>query len=249
MLCLLGNFRLYKTGRPVAVRAGGKTERLLYTLGIKHGAWTQREALLETLWPGGEAALASQSLNSLVYSLHKLLGDALEQRPPVVHQDGCYRLNGEAGVGVDVAVFDALASAGDRQAGQGDRAGATAAYHQALGLYSGDLIGDGQLRAVLQRERLRALYLSVLARLADFAYESGALEACLEYAQRLLDSDPCREDAHRLLMRCFVKRGERAQALRQYRLCEQILLAEFEALPEPRTTALFDQVRRDPGSL
>jgi hypothetical protein len=50
-------------------------------------------------------------------------------------------------------------------------------------------------------------------------------------------------------MRCCVRSGERAQALRQYRLCVDILRSEFDALPEPATVALFDQVRRDPGSV
>jgi hypothetical protein len=50
-------------------------------------------------------------------------------------------------------------------------------------------------------------------------------------------------------MRCHVQRGERAQALRQYQLCRDILKAEYDAAPEPATTALFDQVRLDPGSI
>jgi DNA-binding SARP family transcriptional activator len=65
----------------------------------------------------------------------------------------------------------------------------------------------------------------------------------------VLAHDPCREDAHRLVMRCHVRRGERAQALHQYRVCVDILRAAFETIPEPATVALFDQVRRTPGSV
>jgi hypothetical protein len=50
-------------------------------------------------------------------------------------------------------------------------------------------------------------------------------------------------------MRCHVRLGERAQALRQYRVCRQILEREFGALPEPSTQALFAQIRLDPGSV
>jgi DNA-binding SARP family transcriptional activator len=66
---------------------------------------------------------------------------------------------------------------------------------------------------------------------------------------QLLLMDPCREDAHRMAMQCHVLRGERAQALRQYRVCERILRLEFDAAPEEATRALFDQVRLDPSSL
>jgi DNA-binding SARP family transcriptional activator len=50
-------------------------------------------------------------------------------------------------------------------------------------------------------------------------------------------------------MRCHVRRGERSQALRQYRLCQQILRAEFDAAPEPATEALFEQVRLAPSAI
>lgn len=71
----------------------------------------------------------------------------------------------------------------------------------------------------------------------------------LRYSQLLLTLDPYREDAHRLAMRCYVRRGERSQALRQYRLCVHALRAEFDAAPEPATTALFDEVRANPGTV
>ena len=47
-------------------------------------------------------------------------------------------------------------------------------------------------------------------------------------------------------MRCCVRRGERAQALRQFRVCERILRSEFDAPPGGATLALFEQVRTAP---
>jgi DNA-binding SARP family transcriptional activator len=85
--------------------------------------------------------------------------------------------------------------------------------------------------------------------LADYHYGEAAYIACQDYAWRLLGCDPCREDAHRMLMRCYVRQGERAEALRHYRLCVDILRAEFEAAPETVTTTLFEQIRLDPGSI
>jgi len=72
---------------------------------------------------------------------------------------------------------------------------------------------------------------------------------CLEYAWHLLTSDPCREDAHRMVMRCYVHFGQRAEALHHYQVCADILRAEFDTAPEPATTALFDQIRRDPSTI
>jgi len=95
---------------------------------------------------------------------------------------------------------------------------------------------------------LRVLYLSALALRGDDAFALSDYATCLQYAHRLLVCEPCREDAHRLIMRCHVRRGERAQALRQYQVCLRMLREEFSADPEPDTTALYDLVRTDPAS-
>lgn len=83
---LLGSFRLIKRGEPVAHLFGGKAEGLL-SLAL-HSGYMRREALFDALWPGSASAVAGQSLHSLVHSLHKLLGDAIEGAALVVHSEG-----------------------------------------------------------------------------------------------------------------------------------------------------------------
>ena len=98
----------------------------------------------------------------------------------------------------------------------GDLVGAATSYRQSVSLYRGDLAVKTDVGSVLERERLRACFLSLLAYLADERYRAGEYGACLDRAWRLLGHDPCREDAHRVVMRCYVRRGERAAALRRY---------------------------------
>jgi DNA-binding SARP family transcriptional activator len=251
-LCLLGGVRLFSQGQPVLVRSGGKTEALLAHLGLaKAGYGVAREALLRAVWPDQEAPLAGQALNSLVHSLKGLLCGALAGATPVVQVSGYYRLNNEAGIDVDVAQFLALAAEGDRLERGADSAAAITPYERAVGLYAGDLSpaagGGGQ--ALIERERLRAMYLRLLLRLADASFAAGDYLACLAHAQRLLGHDPRREDAHRLVMRCHVRRGERAQALRQYQLARAILDDDFGVQPELATMALFEQVRFEPQAV
>jgi DNA-binding SARP family transcriptional activator len=59
----------------------------------------------------------------------------------------------------------------------------------------------------------------------------------------MLDVDPCREDAHRLLMRCYAAQGRTYQALRQYEFCTRILQARIDASPAPDTIKLYDAIR------
>jgi len=249
MICLLGAFRVLKQGHPVHLRSGSKFQSLLVTLSTRRGYCAPREALLEALWPRSAESFSRQSLNTLVHSLHKRLGDALDGATPVVHADGYYRLNVEAGVRVDVGCFDSLVSAGEREARLGNTVAAAGVYCEARDLYRGDLCVGGDPYAVVERERVRTAYLTLLASLADSYYIEGRYDACLRATLELLAADPCREDGHRIAMRCHVRRGERAQALRQFQLCRAILRTEFDAEPEPATIALFDQVRLAPDSI
>jgi DNA-binding SARP family transcriptional activator len=249
LICVLGAFRVLKAGRPIHVRNGGKTQALLSNLSLCRGYCASRDTLLEALWPGSPEMLSRQSLNTLVHDLRLLLGGAIGGAAPVLYTDGYYRLNTEAGVGVDVACFDSLARDGERQVRSGSLAAAAVAYSQALRLYRGDLCVATDSHQVVQRERLRTLYLTLLEHLAEYYYSEGNYAACLRVTLDLLTNDPCREDGHRMAMRCYVRRGERAQALRQYQLCEAILRTEFDAKPEPATMALFHQARLDPGSI
>lgn len=250
-LCLLGGFRLIAGGRPVPVRSGGKTEALLVRLGLAGLRGIPREVLLHDVWPASDPSLAGQALNSLVHSLKLLLSQALGGAEPVVPSAGHYRLNEAAGVAVDVAHFRALVAQGERLQAEGQPAAAVALYERAIRLYGGDLslsAGSGG-RALLERERLRVTCRRVLIRLADDAFARGAFDASLEHALALLAHDPCREDAHRLVMRCHVRLGARSQALRHYQTVQEVLRTELEAEPEPATLALFEQIRLAPGAI
>ncbi|HET9224593.1 MAG TPA: BTAD domain-containing putative transcriptional regulator, partial [Roseiflexaceae bacterium] len=153
LICLLGSFRLLKCDQPVALRGGGKAEALLCYLGLRYQERVPRDAILSALWPAGDPVLAGQSLNSLIYSLNKLLGDATGGAPPVLHADGCYRLNAEAGVQIDLACFEALVREGDRCHRANDLAGAAEAYRRAADLYRGDLWACPDAQVIVERER------------------------------------------------------------------------------------------------
>jgi DNA-binding SARP family transcriptional activator len=249
LICVLGSFRVVKAGEDVPVRSGGKTAILLSSLALRDDYRASRESLLEMLWPETEATRSAHSLNSLIHKLRQMLGDVLAGASPVIYNAGGYALNVSAGIGVDVSHFDAHAGMAEQQLRDGNIDAAVRSWRRAVELYHGEISVADDMRAIVQRERVRALYLSLLCRLADQYFRARDYQAALAYALRLLADDPCREDAHRLVMRCHVRTGERAQALRQYRVCEHILASEFEAPPEPLTNALFDRVRLDPAGV
>jgi DNA-binding SARP family transcriptional activator len=249
LICLLGDFRVLKAGCEVPMRSAGKTAMLLTLLALGEGHRVSRQVLLGALWPDSEEARGSHALSSMLHGLHESLGDALDGAPPVLNRTGACQLNVAAGVGVDTAHFDGLVRTAEAHLRAGHAHAAEIAFAAAVEVYRGDVYACDDLRALVERERLRALHLSLLSRMADQHFEQHEYVEALRYAGRLLAADPCREDAHRLVMRCHVRMGERAQGLRQFRTCEQILDAEYGARPEPLTAALFERIRSDPDGV
>lgn len=220
LICLLGPFRLLEAGRPITVHSDSKVAALLSILAVRAGQDIARETLLALLWPDSPADLAGQALSTLIYKLSRRRTRGLHDAPLILHTYGAYRLNAAAGVTADVTLFDALADSSEAQFRAGDPGEATLSCERALNIYHGDLhTASDDTYAMAERERLRGRYLTLLARLAAYRYQLGDDTGCLAYAQRLLAHDSCREDAHRLVMRCYARQGARGQALRQYHLC------------------------------
>lgn len=249
VVCLLGEFRLLRYGQHLEALVAGKAMTLLSALALHLETGVPREALLDLLWPEQDCEQSAVSLHSLIYSLHRRLGVERDEAAAVIHVNGSYALNREAGVSTDIARFGAFVLAGNRLAAIDHDAEAAVHYERAIALYRGDLATGSNVYAVIERERLRAAFLTVLAWLANRSYRAADYAAALNHASRLLANDPCREDAHRVVMRAHVRLGERAQALRQYRLCEHILRGEFDTTPEALTTELFERIRVAPASI
>src|ERR1700754_3788659 len=234
-------------GTPVSLRSGGKAEQLISCLALHPHCGVHRETLVERIWPDTAPTLASQCLNTLMHGLKAQLADALDGQPPILHLRSHYLLNLDGGMEVDVLEFESAVDPGHRMLAAGSAAAAIDAYERAILLYRGDLTSSSDISGLVERERLRAICLNTLARLADAHFELANYEQALAYAVRLLGVDPCREDAHRMTMRAYVRLGARAQALRQYNICRLVLAEEFDATPEPATEQLFQLVRTDPG--
>ncbi len=79
-ICLLGSFRMLQGDQLISVRGGGKAETLLGYLGLHHGRRVPAEQLQQVIWPNNDAASARNSLNTLVYSVHLVVGCGARRR-------------------------------------------------------------------------------------------------------------------------------------------------------------------------
>jgi DNA-binding SARP family transcriptional activator len=146
-------------------------------------------------------------------------------------------------VWVDVLAFEHRASAALDDPQTLGQPQARTRLKRALALYSGDLLRERDSEAlVIERERLRTLYLDAAYALAGAEAHAENWPAARDLAQRLCAAEPLREDAQRLLMTAHVNCGSRALAIRQYHLLTAILFKELGVAPMPETIALAEQI-------
>jgi len=207
--------------------------------------WPQREVLMEVFWPGSAPEASRNSLNVAIHALRRTLR-AMTDLPVIVYAGGAYRINRELRLWVDVDEFGRYVESGRRLEDAGEIDQATRDYEFAGGLYRGDFLADDPYEdwAALTRERMRLAYLDALGRLSNLYFNAGHYTACASLCQRIIERDPCREDAHRRLMRCYSRQGQAHLALMQYRLCARALAEELGVETDPATAELHEHIRR-----
>jgi predicted ATPase/DNA-binding SARP family transcriptional activator/tetratricopeptide (TPR) repeat protein len=213
---LLGGFGVERDGAPVAAQEWRlrKARTLVKLLALAPGQRLHREVLLETLWPGKDAAAALNNLHQALHVARRALagegdtGDLLKLRDDVValHVGGL--------VDVDVREFESLRDE----------------PRKAIAKYSGDLLPEDRFEpwAADRREELRRLYCELLVDVGE-----------PETLARALAIDPLHERAVRGVMRQLGDEGRRSEALARYEQLRDDLGKEFGTDPDPETRELY----------
>jgi DNA-binding SARP family transcriptional activator len=240
---LLGSFELYVDGDPVRQWRGNRGRLLLAYLLLHYTRPVHRDALGGVFWPEVTPDVAR---NRLHVALHGLRSDlrAVSRHPIVVHSQGGFTFHSRVALSIDTEAFTAAVRTAHGEEGSQPEA-ALGSYEKALEIYRGDLLEDAPYEdwALLDRERLKVQYLETLDRIAKIRFELGRYAACIEVSQRLATGDPCREDIHRLLMRCYARLNKPHLAVHQYHQCERQLRDETGLKPAQTTRNLYEQIR------
>jgi DNA-binding SARP family transcriptional activator len=158
----------------------------------------------------------------------------------VIFSDGVYRFNWDSDYWYDVKALEALLDQAEEAPLVEEQ---QELLEEALALWQGDYVeGIYDDWCVLERERLRELHLTACESLATLYARRGNLQEAVDAYQQLVALDPYREPAHRELMRCHYRLGDRAAAIKQYQSCVQILRDDLGLSPASETEALYLQI-------
>ena len=223
-LSLLNAFELRCDGELVGLPVSA--QRLLAFLAL-HERPLLRPYVAGTLWLDADDERAGASLRSSLWRLnrsgHRLVEATMMQ----------LRL----APAVDVDLRRALALAKRLLEGTATDEDLDAAEASLDGEVLPDWYDDWLL---FERERFRQLSLHALEALSDRLVAAGRPTRALGAALAAVRGEPLRESAHRALIRVHLAEGNRAEALRQGKVCRRVLRERLGVEPSPQLDQLLE---------
>ncbi len=202
-----------------------------------------RERLIEWLWPNTEPEGGWANLKVTISYLRGVLraGGAGDNVIETLGQS--YLLRGNS-VTVDSDVFCTLVTEGWNQLKANNLVQAQAQFEQAENLYRGDFFEEEPYAdwCAVERERLREIYLELLAGLARCYCETGHFMTASRVCRQALSSDPCRENFVRLLMECLVRLDRADWARAHFISWRRTLDQEYGLQPTDETLNAYREI-------
>jgi DNA-binding SARP family transcriptional activator len=253
---LLGPVEVWRDGQRLSPDAwpGRKACQVFQILVTHRHRAVASDELIEWLWPNLNPESARNSLWVAVSHLRRLLEPEAAGRgtSSFVLTEPCgYRFDPAGRCEIDVDSFLDQAGLGQELQQRGEWVAAIDACLAAKALYRGDYLAHEPYEdwALPSRERLREVFLEMLTTLAACHLALGRYREALAHARLVLDGDPCRESAWRLVMEGHYRAGEQDQALRAFERCRAALAQELGVDPLPETLALHQRILETPPRL
>ena len=238
-LRFLGGMHIALGDAPVVGFISAKAQALLCYLAVTGRPHT-REALATLLWGDMPEERAAHSLRQALSNLQKLVGAHLTVTRQTLAFDRTSPYT------LDTDTFAALLKAAEVSA-----IGARRRRETAVALYQGDFLAGFAVRdapdfddwVTGMREWLRQQVLGALSHLAAYFQQHGEYAEAEHSLRRMLELDPWREDAHRLLMLALAYQGQHGAALAQYQRCRCALAEGLGEEPAAETTDVYRRIR------
>jgi serine/threonine-protein kinase len=231
VLELLGMLSLRHDTQPVPVSAQQKRSLgLLAILALAGRQGFPRDRIEAYLWPESSAPLARHSLDQTVYAIRHALGSEL-----ILSTARELRLNPDL-IQVDAWEFE--------EAIRGRRWAAAVERYKGTLLDGFHFADSREFESWIdsERARLRAEYQTALQFLASAAAEAGDHSQSVAWWRRLANSDPLSATAAKRLMLALATAGDRAGAVKQARLYQELVRQDLEIEPDSEIESLAESL-------
>ena len=241
---LLGSFQVTRGKIPTTGFESNKVRALLAYLVVEADIPHQRRKLAALLWPEFPESTALSNLRYALSNLRTVIGDRSARPPYLEISPQTIQFNANSHSIVDVSVFEQYCSQSRQNPLDFQN------LNKAAGLFRGKFLEGLSVPdsvafeewTVLKREHLNRAANEIFYLLANDHEVSGDYGQAVSFAERQLELDPWREEAHRQLMRCLYFSGQRNAALAHYETYRQALAEELDLEPDPETQQLHEQI-------
>jgi len=240
---LLGPVELVVDGRVVGVQAA-KQRALLALLALHASEVVAADRAVDELWGERPPPSAHKLVQTYVWQLRKLVGEALRTRPPG------YEL-AIAPEQVDSGRFERLLARGQEQLAAGDAERADETLTEALALWRGSALGDVELLgfAGQEAESLQVLRVAAQEARIEAALALGRHDDLVPELEELVAAHPYRETLRAQLMLALYRCGRQAEALDAYMQMRRLLRQDLGLEPTPSLQELQHAILRHDASL
>jgi LuxR family transcriptional regulator, maltose regulon positive regulatory protein len=243
----LGRFQVFKGQEEIPAGSWKSSKsRMLFKLLVHYRkkGFVSKEVFMEHLWPEDDPAKTSTRFHVALTTLRRVLEPGLKRGLPSAYlkSDGdTYLLDLGKDGSVDVESFEEACS---KVKTAQDDARAIDCLLEAERLYAGDFLSEDPYEpwCTKERDRIREMYLTVLAGIIDFFFSKERYAKAIDYCSRYLAADAYAEDVYQHLMRLHALTGNNTMVLKTYERCKDLIIADLGCPLSRKTEALAKEL-------
>jgi DNA-binding SARP family transcriptional activator len=240
----LGDFVVFVDGKKLTSKDWGRDKSIQlfqFFLLARNRKAILKDIIVDHLW---EDDLDDQGFKVALHGINKALEPNRKSHSETnfLQRNGqTYQLNTE-NIFIDTFAFEALIKLGNKLVNE-DLKATILAYRTALDLHKGSFLPNRIYEdwSADERERLQMMYLGTSIELAELLLPENPFES-IQLCQQALLIDIAWEDAYRIQMQAYLKKGNRPMAIKTYKICEKVLKDEFNIKPLPETRKLMEEI-------
>jgi DNA-binding SARP family transcriptional activator len=241
-----GGFQVWLGDVPVSTKAWGRDKTLQlfqFFITARQRKALHKEQIIDRLW-NEDGDTGDQSFKVALHGINKVLEPDRKSHADmryIVRLGQTYGLRPDD-IWIDTDAFETYIAWGNQALHQ-HPADAITAYREAAQLYKGIYLPDRIYEdwSSDERERLQVLALDALVNLAELLLAENPSES-IRLTQQVLLIDAAWEDAYRIQIDAYFRKGNRPMALKTYQQCVNVLEEEMGVVPLPATKQLVKQI-------
>ncbi|UYN92124.1 MAG: tetratricopeptide repeat protein [Anaerolineales bacterium] len=233
----LGSSEIRRNGEVLPVTLWRSTRARSLFIYILDRGRVRKDAIGIHFWPDFSPGKVSSNFHATLWRVRQALGF----KDSIVFEDDHYSLHPSIQTWYDAREFENyMRMATTTSLPEAEQA---ELLRQAVRLYRGPYLEDVFMEwADDRREELRGLYLGALELLGNIEVKAGRHREAREIYERIVASDPYRDEAHLALMKSMADSGASSAAILHYKEYQKLLRRELNAEPIEALQTYYQQL-------